>query len=132
MQVSAQLRAPAVQLYMKRPRDSLNWRLLGSSSCVDAREMINISGLCRRSNQGTYVAQPIALSLCYSGLQIAQEKNYVKVAKKLLGGYRYLRMRVTKNITVTNKLRSHYIQGILSNIHFTVFCLSSSSIKSQD
>jgi hypothetical protein len=38
-------------------------------------------------------------------------------------------MNVTKNIIVRNKLRSDYIQGILSNIHFTVFCLSSSSIK---
>jgi hypothetical protein len=32
-------------------------------------------------------------------------------------------------ITFTNKLRPDYIQGILSNIHFTTFCLPFSSIK---
>ena len=106
-----------------------------SNSVADSQEMTNISGLCRKSNQDISVAQPVAWSLSYSGLQNAQEKNYVKVANKLLrrvGKYRYLRMSVTKNITVTNKLKSDYTQVILSNIHFTVFCLSSSGIKSQD
>jgi hypothetical protein len=60
MQVSAQLHVPAVLALQKKPSRLAELRLFGSNSVAEAREMINISGLCRKSNQDTSVAQPVA------------------------------------------------------------------------